>query len=193
MMLLMVVLSAGCQRNQQVDVQQYQPERALSAVQQRQFIESIVRYYTKLAPEANHENKFNPEFDWYYNRAIDESQLWAYHQNPDSSVYFLVARKARSITPMKEGIAGQVKVDARGNMIVYKEVFRTWKMTEDSLKIKGLFLFDKMVHGEDLMPYTPPVTGDRYIEFPDGRRFFFDEAARRWRDRELDTLNFSGN
>ncbi len=52
---------------------------------------------------ANHDNKFDKEFDWYYDRAISEYDLKAYYIGADSMNYFLMTRKARSINPMREG------------------------------------------------------------------------------------------
>ncbi|WP_238531621.1 hypothetical protein [Nitritalea halalkaliphila] len=44
----------------------------------------------------------------------------------------------------------KIQRNADGQLLHYEEVFRTWKFEEEELLEKGLFLFDRMVRGEDL-------------------------------------------
>lgn len=166
----------------------FQPDQYLDAKAQSRLIRETVYYATKLPPNSNHFTKFGKEFDWYYDLAADETNLEKYYTAPDGTGYFLMTRVARSINPMREGIGGKVRYDTMGKMVEYEEVFRTWKMPEDSLLVRGAFLFNRMVKGQDLSLYYSKFQGDRYIEFPDDR-FVFDKQSRRWRDRELDSLD----
>jgi len=105
----------------------------------------------------------------------------------DGSYYFLMTRKARSIWPAREAIGGKLKLDKELKLQEYEEIFRTWKMTEDSLNQRAFELFDLMVEEKDLTVYYSKFKGDRYIEFPDDR-FFFDKKERKWKDRALDSV-----
>lgn len=185
-LILALLFTAACStKSKKTDI--YNPDTYLSKQQQRDVIAKTIRYSTKLAPNATHENKFDKEFDWYYDRAIQEYDLKAYYIGPDSMNYFLMTRKARSINVMREGIGGKVKIEKNGKVSVYEEVFRTWKMPVDTLNKRGLFLFERLVDGRDLSLYYTKYQRDRYIEFPD-ERFVFDKNIRRWKDVELDSV-----
>ncbi|MEJ7643019.1 MAG: hypothetical protein WKF87_00360 [Chryseolinea sp.] len=159
----------------------YLPDGFLTAEQQHNLIRQTVYYSTKLPPNANGKDRFTRDFDWYYDRAARETKLVRYHKESDSSGYFLMSRVARSISPMREGIAGKVTISSSGKILKYEEVFRTWKMHEDSLTIRGKMLFERMVKARDLTLFYSKFQGDRFIEFPDSR-FYFDKSEMRWRD-----------
>jgi hypothetical protein len=162
-------------------------DKCFSRAEQLSIIRQCVYFSVKLPPGATHETKFNSEFDHYFDVAASEYDLRACVVVPDSTYYFLMTRKARSIWPAREAIGGKLKVNSRLRVEEYEEVFRTWKMTEDSLNARAFELFDLMVNGKDLTPYRSKYKGDRYIEFPDDR-FYFDKQDRRWKDSALDTL-----
>jgi hypothetical protein len=166
----------------------YNPSKYLSEEEQSGLIRKTIRYSAKIPPHSTQATKFNPEFDWYYENAAGKCQLWYYYP-ADSLDFYFIAREARSITPMKEGIGGTIKIDKAGNLIGYNEIFRTWKMPEDTLKIRGRFLFERLIRGGDLSMYYTKFQGDRYIEFPD-EKTVFDQKRKRWIDTELDSLNY---
>ncbi|MCA6366890.1 MAG: hypothetical protein IM631_06055 [Cytophagales bacterium] len=164
----------------------YSSSDCLPIDKQNQILRQMVRYANKLAPEASHKTKFNSEFNWYYDRAFNESKiLFCFKEN--DTCQLLVARKARSVTPMEEGIAIKVKLNQQDSLVYYEEVFRMWKMPADSLVKRGKYLFARMINKEDLTIYYSKFQKDRFIEFPD-QRFSFDVSKRRWKDSELDTL-----
>ena len=165
----------------------YDPSKFLTPESQQKLIRETVYYSMKLAPNANHETKFDKEFDWYYDRAAKEVEVMKYFTDEKGDQYFLMSRVARSITPMLEGIGGKISVDNSGKLNAYEEIFRTWKMEDDSLKIRGAMLFDRMVKGKDLSLFYAKFQGDKYIEFPN-ERFSFDKKLRLWHDDAIDTL-----
>jgi len=165
----------------------YDPGKFLSRDDQQKLIRETVYFSMKLAPNANHDTKFNKEFDWYYDRAAKEVEVAKYYIDEKRTHYFFMSRVARSITPMREGIGGKLRFDDAGKLIEYEEIFRTWKMERDSLKIRGLMLFDRMVKGKDLSLFYSKFQGDKYIEFPN-ERFSFDKTLRLWHDNAIDTL-----
>jgi hypothetical protein len=164
----------------------YSPAQYLSDTGVKRVIRETIRYSTKLPPGATHENKFDPEFNQYYQLAEKEYDLRAWFP-ADTVVYFLMTRQARSVTPMREGIGGKIKYGKDHRLVFYEEVFRTWKMPDSLLNIRGRELFKAMVEGKDLTPYTAKYRGDQYIEFPDDR-FYFDKAELKWRDKIFDSL-----
>jgi len=158
----------------------------LSDDEKLKFIRETVRYTAKLPPHATHQTKFDTAFNAYYKFAEKEYDVRGWFPT-DSITYFLMTRQARSITPMREGIGGKMKYDENGQLIVYEEVFRTWKMPDSLLVKRGRELFEAMVKGKDLTIYTPKYSGDKYIEYPD-TRFTFDKIERKWRDKVFDSL-----
>ena len=168
----------------------YDPNDCLTPDRQKILLHEMVRYSSKLAPEATHETKFDPEFKWYYDKAFAECQILYCSFEKDSTYYLLVARQARSVTPMQEGIGLHVKFNDSGRLASYEEVFRMWKMPLDTLQKRGKFLFDLMVKKQDLELYYSKFQQDRYIEFPSDR-FKFDVTSRKWKDLELDSINLN--
>jgi hypothetical protein len=158
----------------------YSPSQYLSETEQQQLVRQMVYYCTKLPPNASESDKFNPGYNWYYDRAAAEAGLLKFYTNEKHDFnYFFLTRTARSITPMKEGIAGKVKLNSDGSLADYEEVFRTWKMHEDTLAIRGAMLFDRMVTERDLSLFYSQFQGDRYIEFP-SERYKYDNTTKRW-------------
>ena len=175
-----IVLLSSCARDP------YDPENFLTQEDRKKLIREMVYYSMKLAPNANHETKFDKEFDWYYDLAAKEVEILKYYVN-NSDHFFLMSRVARSLQSMREGIAGKVRYDDKGRLIEYEEIFRTWKMPGDSLNVRGAMLFDRMVKGKDLSLFYSKFQGDKYIEFPD-ERFSFDKKLKLWHDAASDTL-----
>jgi hypothetical protein len=160
------------------------PEKCFTPESQANVIAQCVRYSAKLAPQATHETKFDTTFNWYYELAAKEYDLRACRRDKDSSYFFLMTRKARSIWPAREAIGGKLRLDKDQHIVDYAEEFRTWKMAEDSLNARAFELFNLMADGKDLAPYRSKFKGDRYIEFPDDRSFW-DKNEKRWRDKFL--------
>jgi hypothetical protein len=175
LMVIVLALLDACTRDP------YDPSRELSKEEQAKLVRKLVYYSTKLPPNGSDSTKFDPEFDWYYDRAAAESSLLKLCASPDPAQwYFLVGRMARSLTPMQEGIAGKVKLKADGTIAHYEEVFRVWKMPADTLQKRGSMLFDRMVRGKDLSLFYPKYQGDRYIELPT-ETYYFDKQSKHWK------------
>lgn len=165
----------------------YDPSGYMTPEEQTTMLRKMIRYSTQLAPRATHETKMDTAFDWYYERAIKEYDIRGWYKADDGQQYFMMSRQARSLTPMRETIAGKLRLNDKDSLIEYEEIFRTWKMPDDQMRPKAIMLFDKMVKGESLEPYYPKNAGDQYIEFPDSR-YKFDKASRRWNNAEIDSV-----
>ncbi|MCC5937453.1 MAG: hypothetical protein JJU34_09235 [Lunatimonas sp.] len=141
----------------------------------------MVRYYGKLPKRhADHDNKFEERFSVYYAQHAKEHRVLAYHVDKEGVEHLLISREAPSL--FKKFVATGIRFqrNEEDSLTYYEEVFRTWKMPEESLQAKAMMLFAKMVNGEDLSPYYPENSGEEeYIEFPD-RRNAFDPSTRRW-------------
>src|SRR6188768_1987592 len=77
----------------------YNVEPCLAKEKQLTLLQKMARYSSKLAPEATNETKFNPEFNWYYDKAVAESAILYCHLSDQDGMYQLfIARQARSVT-----------------------------------------------------------------------------------------------
>ncbi len=145
-------------------------------------MQQVIRYIARspegIAPEQRTERRF----DDHYAEQRRLHRLDAYYVD-GAAHYFLVSRVAPSLTEKRVAIGGRLERDETGTITYYEEVFRTWKMEPDTLSKRSLFLFDRMVRGEDLTGFYSSKTGNTdYIEFPDDRTFF-DTRQRIWRTR----------
>ncbi len=166
------------------------PDECFTKDEQSKLIGQVVRYSTKLPPDATQQTKFDSTFNWYYDIAAKEYDWRACTKINDKEYYFLMTRKARSIWPAREAIGGKLSVNADKALVDYEEIFRTWKMAEDSLNNRAFELFQLMTQQKDLTPYTSRYKGDRYIEFPDNR-WYFHKEEKKWRDRSLDSARIA--
>lgn len=158
----------------------YDPSSALTAVEQDQLMTKVIRYQAKAPEGISEDERFYSAYNAYYDEQKSRHRLDAYFE--DGVIrYFLVSRPAPSLVEKRVAIGGKIKMDDKGEMIEYEEVFRTWKMA-DSLQIKkSLMLFDKMVNEKSLEPYlTKNSAPEEYIEFPDDHTYF-DKIDRRWK------------
>ncbi len=161
----------------------YNPTAHLSVPQQDQMMDKVIRYMAKSPDGITFDERFYKGYDEHYAEQKSLHRLDAYYV--DGKVhYFLVSRIAPSLIVKRIAIGGTLELDAKGELISYEEVFRTWKMESDTLAKRSIFLFDRMVRGEDLQPYYSNISGNTdYIEFPDARTYF-DKEKRMWRAKQ---------
>jgi hypothetical protein len=165
----------------------YQVDKYFSKEKADKIIEQSVRYSAKLPKTGTHETKFSSKFDEYYIQVAKDYDFRRCSRSSNNEYFFLMTRKARSIWPAREAIGGSLKINAENRLTDYAEVFRMWKMTEDTLNIRAFELFDLMVKGKDLTPYRSKYKGDRYIEFPDDKNSW-NSSEKRWIYSALDSI-----
>jgi len=189
-LLLLFTFSCGIQ-SQQSD---FSADNTLSELEQTDFLSSVIRYLGKLAPRANHQTKYLPEFNDYYDLLAKEHSLDLYHVDETSGViYFLASRRAPSLHERRVSTGVVVSLDETGEITYYHEKFRTWKMDPDELSQKSAVLFAAMVKGEDLSSFYAINSGEEeYIEFPN-EHTQFDTDQRRWVSSLFDPSDATGN
>jgi hypothetical protein len=170
---LLVFLSA-CDK-----ADKYTAIQTLDEATQTALLPKIVRYSAKKPKGITDAERFESRFDEYYAEK-QKSYQWKLAFRQDTLLYFLVTNIAPSLHQKRKAIAGVLSYDKDFNITSYKEIFRTFKMKEDELTQKSLFLFDLMVNGKDLTPYYPENSQEEYIEFPD-KNNVFDTQTRAWK------------
>lgn len=160
----------------------YTPASHLSVERQDLLMNRVIRYMARTPDGVPAEDRMLREHDKHYDEQKTFHRLDALYTD-DNAHYFLVSRIAPSLAEKRVAIGGKLTVDENFQISYYEEVFRTWKMVPDTLTRRSMFLFDKMVRGEDLLPYSSSISGNTdYIEFPD-ERTYFDAERRIWRSR----------
>jgi hypothetical protein len=158
----------------------YRVASHLTAQQQDEMMWKIIRYAARAPEGLSFEERFYPGYDTFYQKQTALHRFDAYFIQRNQH-YFLISRRAPSLMDKRVAIGGRFTLAADGKLEQYEEVFRTWKMTPDTLAKRSLFLFDKLVKGESLTPYeTRNSNGVEYIEFPD-ERTYFDKETKQWR------------
>lgn len=140
----------------------------------------ILPYLHRLAPGATHDNKFDERFAEYY-RTAGETYRWRYIKPDGQGGWFwMIDRPAASFDQSRTAIAGYVRFRKKDFFIEdYAEAFWMFKMPEEELQVKSLFLFNLYTRGEALEPYYRMNRGTDYIEFPD-HQVFYDKRTRKW-------------
>ncbi len=149
----------------------YDPNTYLSAREKAAVMTSIIRYAGR-PPESLSEKE-------HYEELLRKARFEKYFVQGED-YYFLISQPAPSLVEKRHATGGRFKLNDKGELTEYEEIFRTWKMIPDTLKRRSSFLFDKMVKQESLVPYyTKNSDGVEYIEFPDDR-VVYDKNKRKW-------------
>lgn len=157
----------------------YNPDSHLSIMEKDKVMTAVIRYLAK-PPEGYEAERFDKKHDAYYLEVAGRHKIANYYIDSKGVHYFLISRPAASLMEKRVATGGKARFDKDWNLIDYEEVFRTWKMKDEELNKKGLFLFDRMVKGESLEPYQMPNSTEEYIEFPDPRTYY-DKSSRDWK------------
>jgi hypothetical protein len=161
----------------------YNPDKNLSPQELDANLWSMIRYLGRSPEGITPPERFYPAYDSHYKEQKKFIRIDAWYKKNDTH-YFLVSRIAPSVVEKRVATGGKVVFDDKGGIQEYEELFRTWKLVPDTLKKRSLFLFDKMVQGENLKPFeTRYSNGIEYIEFPDDRTYF-DKVERTWKVKE---------
>ncbi|MBT1698657.1 hypothetical protein KK083_17320 [Fulvivirgaceae bacterium PWU4] len=177
LLIVVIALLAACTKDNN-----YDPNAHLTPTQKDAIITTIVRYAAGSPDAVNNIEKFKPEYDSFY--MVKQSKIRFERFFPeDDYFYFLISQPAPSLYEKRHATGGRFKLNDKGELTEYEEIFRTWKMVPDTLQRRSYMLFDKMVKQEDLQQYyTKNSGGVDYIEFPDDRTYY-DKQTRSWKAR----------
>jgi hypothetical protein len=171
-----VIFLAACSAS----ADKYAPEKYLSVKEMDANLWAMIRYLGKSPEGLTPPERFYPGYDSHYVEQMKLLTLDAWYKDGEDQ-YFLVSKRAPSVTEKRVATGGKVVFDENGKVSEYEEVFRTWKLVPDTLKKRSMILFDKMVQGENLKPFeTKYSNGIEFIEFPD-EVTFYDKSERTWK------------
>ena len=145
-----------------------------------------MRYLARPPENVTFEERFYKGYDKYYQEQTALHRLDAYFIDSEGTHYFLISRRAPSLTDKRVATGGKMTMGEDGSLATYEEVFRTWKMPDTTLVKKSVMLFDLMVKSQPLDPYlTKNSWPEEYIEVPDDRTYY-DLTARTWKTKPLE-------
>ncbi len=175
--LLFLLAMVGCNK----ETKNILPKQHLTTNEQELFKYKIVRYIERLAKYATDENKFESKFDEEYKQMAKNCNLIFYYKDNENNIYFAISKIAPSVKLKKTATVGKLKYNEKDSIILYEEVFRTWKMEPNELTKKTHLLFSKLINNMDLSSYyTKNSKPDFYIEFPD-ETTYYDTVNRKWK------------
>jgi hypothetical protein len=160
----------------------YNPDDHLTAAAKDEVMTKVIRYLAKAPENTSDTEKFDKQYDEYYLDKMSRSKLELYYPAGEEA-YFLISQQAPSLYGKRHATGGKFKLNDKGELVEYEEIFRTWKMMPDTLVRRSSMLFDRMVKGESLEPYwTKNSNGEEYVEFPDPN-VYYDKAERKWKTK----------
>lgn len=174
-LLMFLVFLGACSTQDGIPVPGSRPVEAEANL----WLSRIIRYHAPLPDKAGHTTMWDTAFDDYYSgqARLHRVDRW-YSDSLEADVYLLVSRRAPSLHDKRVSTGIHLRWE-QDSLVLYKEVFRTWRLPEEVLVPRADSLFALMVSGADLSPYHTDKRGDQYIEFPDAHTRF-DAVARRW-------------
>lgn len=143
-------------------------------------LQSIIHYMGKAPENVSLAERFDTRHDEYYLDIASRHKFEHYYIDENAIHYYLISRPAPSLYEKRVAIGGKLKLNEQHELVEYEEIFRTWKMKDEDLKVKGLLLFDWMVNQKDLSPYYRANSSEEYIEFPDEHNYY-DKTDRAWK------------
>jgi hypothetical protein len=161
----------------------YQPNDQLTLKQQDAIMWTLVRYYARSPEGLTSLERFYKGYDKYYQEQQALHKMEAFFIKGDTC-YFMISRRAPSLIEKRVANAGKFVLGEKGELVYYKEVFRTFKMKPEELQKKSMFLFERLVKNENLSIFERSKSQDEYIEFPDERNYF-DDKERIWKQRVI--------
>ena len=174
--LWLVCIIFGCSEEKQKST----PDEYFTQSQKQSLLKQVV-IKTAKKPEAAYSAA---EINAYY-EAQSKDYQWHFAFEKNGRFFIFVSRSAPSLYGKRIGIAGVLNTSNHLNINGFKEIFRTFKMKPEILKIKGATLFEKMVNGEDLSVYNPnPQKTEEWIEFPDEYNYY-DSTSQTWKMKGL--------
>jgi hypothetical protein len=122
--------------------------------------------------------RFQPRYRKHYVSFLPKYALDRYFVSADSTHYFFMLRPARSAKgDVQRGVGGKFKLNERGRIVAFEEIYNTPVLEEDEIREKGRALFREMVKTGTIKKYA----NDRsYVEWPD-ERLRYDPHTFEWR------------
>jgi hypothetical protein len=158
----------------------YHPDSHLTIKEKDKVLQAIIRYMGKAPENTDVKERFEAKHNEYYLDIASRHRFDQYYIDSEGTHFFLISRPAPSLLEKRVAIGGSLKLNDNDELVEYEEIFRTWKMKDEDLKVKGELLFQLMVNKKDLSSYYRVNSTEEYIEFPD-EHTYYDKMDRSWK------------
>ncbi len=155
------------------------------AIDKDSLMMQIVPFIAKLHDSISNQGRFLDKNRSYMESHIIERQYqWLnFYTDKDSWSYFQVSRLEPSLKNDKfSAICGRFKMNATNSVdsSSFTEIYWTWKMREEQLKVKSSKLFDLVINKQSILPYQYPQANEDWIEFPSDK-VYYDSNTKTWK------------
>lgn len=167
--LLLAALILGCSEKDR-----YDPNTYYNSEEQKEILTSIITYIFDAPPYTSMKDRFNSEHRKYYRELTSRFSIYKYYISDNGINFFYVLRPAPKVGE-RRGVGGYFTVTKDYNFLKFHEIFVTPILPEQDAKIKGEFLFDKMVKGE-VKEYLKMKS---YVQWPN-EASYYDTIKYEW-------------
>ena len=145
----------------------------------------LVPFIAKLHDSISNQNKFlDKNRSFMESHIIERQYQWLnFYTDKDSWSYFQVSRLEPSLKNDKfSAICGRFKLNVKNTIdsSSFTEIYWTWKMREEQLKVKSNKLFELVISKKSILPYQYPQAREDWIEFPSDK-VYYDSNAKTWK------------
>ncbi|QOI96922.1 MAG: hypothetical protein HRU69_05175 [Flammeovirgaceae bacterium] len=144
--------------------------------QRDSLLADIITYIYVRPTGATWETRFNPEFRKFYVTSLPKFKLEKLYRDKSDIYYFFIIRPARSAEGVLRGVGGKFRIDDRGNITSFVEVYNTPVGPITELHKKGTELFNHMVKHGHVDEY---LLNDEYLEWPNAWTYY-DTIRHEW-------------
>jgi len=137
----------------------------------------IITFIYVRAPQSNSQTRFDPQFRKYYVAQLGKFQFEKYFVDQRGTHYFYLIRPARSASGSMRGVGGKFRLDVKGRITSFEEIFNTPAATLPILQERGAELFSHLINRGHIDDY---LKHPDYIEWPD-QMTYYDTLQHEWR------------
>ncbi len=136
----------------------------------------IITYIYVRPTYSDWQSRFDPQFRKYYVSQIGKFRFEKYFINDKGIHYYYLIRPARSAEGSIRGVGGTFRLNEKGKIVSFKEVFNTPIAALPELQQRGEELFNRMVKQGNVNDY---LKHPDYIEWPD-KITYYDTIQHQW-------------
>ncbi len=158
-------------------LEHYSLDQYFSGPERDTLLTNMVTYIYRRPAKATVENRTHPRYRQYYIRSAAEFEYVYHAKNNDGVHYYYLIRPARNLERNFRGVGGRFTTNENLELVTFEEVFNTTIMDKQSLREKGLLLFEEMVETGNVDRY---LSDQNLVEWPD-HRLHYNTERREWR------------
>lgn len=159
------------------DSDKYQTQKYLSDIQRDSLLVNIITFVSLPVNDSNNKTKFDVKYRESYAKTINQFELINYYPAPNGWNYYFLTRPVGNSSKFKRGVLGKFKLNNKSLFPTqFEEIANTPHLEQETLKIRGEYLFKAMVLKGNL---DEQMQMKQYIEWPD-KHLNYDKTINEW-------------